>query len=217
MIKNISTIILLVFCLGFQAKAQNSQPESIIRSNGIGFLPQYTIAGGFRFDYDRRLTPKANQWVIVSPQLFMVTNGRFGHDFKELSGFGLELKHRIFLADNFLNPTGFYFQYGPMFQHFSITDTRTFTQSYIENGVEYYTVKTGEVTTKLNKFGGNFHIGYQWLLGNKAYLDIYTGAGVRISFDDMNEGFSPWYNNSWIDYGYSGTLLDGGIRLGFYL
>lgn len=217
MFKTISTLVVLFFFCTTQVKSQDAMPASKLRNNGIGFLPQYTITGGFRFDYDRRLSPKSNQWIIASPQIYMVTNGRLGHGFKELNGFGLDLKHRIFLSDNTLRPTGFYFQYGPMFQHFVITDIRTFSESYIEDGVEYYSVKTGEVKTSLNKFGGNFHLGYQWLLGDKAYLDIYTGAGVRISFDNRNEGFSPWYNNNWIDYGYSGTLLDGGLRIGFYL
>ncbi len=210
-------IFLLATCFTFRGNAQEEIPAGKLRNNGIGFLPQYSISGGFRFDYDRRLSPKSNQWVIVSPQIFMVTNGRFGHEFKELFGYGLELKHRIFLSENTLDPKGFYFQYGPMFQHFSIVNTRTFTESYIENGTVYYTVKTAEVTSKLNKFGGNFHLGYQWLLGQKAYLDLYVGPGLRISFDDRTEGFSKWLNDAWIDYGYSGTLLDGGLRLGFNL
>lgn len=186
------------------------------RRTGLGFVPQYTISGGMRFEIDRSVSKKTNQWLILSPQVFMLSGHRYDHNFKELLGIGLDVKHKIYLKPGSMSPEGFYVQYGGMFQYFSITDERTYVQSYIENGVEYYGVKTGEINTKLYKFGGNFHLGYQWLIGDKVYFDIYTGAGIRISKNNRKDGFDTWFNNYWIDYGYSGTLLDGGIRLGYY-
>ncbi len=216
MTRKILILILFVALISMQAIAQTELTTPIIRNNAIGLVPQYTIVGGFRMDYERRISPKSNQWIIASPQVYMVTNGRLGHDFVDLNGFGIDMKHRIFLAESTLEPKGFYFEYGPMFQQYKIKDERTYTEKYFEDGIEYYTIKTGVLTTKLMKLGGNFHLGYQWLLGQKAFLDLFAGPGIRISFDDRNEGFSPWYNDMWIDYGYSGTLLDGGLRVGFY-
>jgi len=103
-----------------------------------------------------------------------------------------------------------------MFQYFSITENREYSESYTEYGVEYYGVEEGSLNTKLYEFGGNFHLGYQWLVGDKVYFDVYTGAGIRISHNNHNESFDTWYNNYWVDYGYSGTLLDAGFRVGFY-
>jgi hypothetical protein len=183
---------------------------------GIGFVPQYTISGGMRFDIDRSISKTSNQWLILSPQVFMLSGSRYGHELEELTGFGLDVKHKIYLKPNSLKPLGFYAQYGIMFQHFSITDTRQYTEQFTENGVDYYEVVTGKVNTKLYKFGGNFHLGYQWLVGDKVYFDIYTGAGIRISHNSHLDGFDTWYDNFWVDYGYSGTLLDAGLRLGFY-
>ncbi len=146
----------------------------------------------------------------------MVTGNKYSHNFEDLWGLGLDVKHKIYLKPGSVKPSGYYVQYGGMFQYFSITDNREYAEAYTENGVEYYGVFSGEITTGLYKFGGNFHLGYQWLLGDKVFLDIYTGAGIRISRNSRNEGFDTWYNNSWVDYGYSGTLLDGGFRVGFY-
>jgi hypothetical protein len=103
-----------------------------------------------------------------------------------------------------------------MFQYFSISDIREHGYSYIEDGNQYFGVTEGKITTGLTKFGGNFHLGYQWLIGDKIYLDLYAGAGIRLSHNNHSEGFDTWYNNSWFDYGYSGTLMDGGFRVGFY-
>jgi hypothetical protein len=192
------------------------EKESFLPRMGLGFVPQYTISGGMRFDIDRSISKISNQWLIISPQVFMLSGNRFRHDFKELSGFGIDVKHRIYLKLNTMKPLGFYAEYGVMFQYFSITENRQYTVPVSENGVPYYEVVVGDLNTKLYKAGGNFHLGYQWLLGDKVYFDIYTGAGIRISHNNTNEGLDTWYNNYWVDYGYSGTLLDGGFRVGFY-
>jgi hypothetical protein len=204
-------IVTLISLSGFAQDKETFGPRI-----GVGFLPQYTISGGLRFDIDRSLSKTSNQWLILSPQVFMVSGSRFNHNFKDMWGVGLDVKHKIYLKPGTMKPSGYYVQYGVMFQYFSITDNRQYAETYMEDGVEYYGVFEGEITTKVNKFGGNFHMGYQWLIGDKVYFDIYTGAGIRISHNNRNSGFDTWYNNSWIDYGYSGTLLDGGFRVGVY-
>ena len=207
----ILSIITLVASYGF------TQDMEVFGSRtGVGFVPQYTISGGLRFDIDRSISKTSNQWLIISPQVFMLTGMRYDHDFEQLSGVGMDLKHKIYLKPNSMKPLGFYAQYGIMFQYFSITENRQYTESYIENGNEYYEVVEGELDTKLYKYGGNFHLGYQWLVGDKVYFDIYTGAGIRISHNNHTEGLDTRYNNYWVDYGYSGTLLDAGFRVGVY-
>jgi len=190
--------------------------EKFAPRRAVGFVPQYTITGGLRFDIDLSLSKASNQWLILSPQVYVVTGTRFSHDFKEMWGVGLDVKHRIFLRPFSMKPRGYYVQYGGMFQYFSMTDNRQYVEPYTEDGVQYYSVVQGEINTKVYKFGGNFHLGYQWLIGDKVYFDIYTGAGIRISHNNHNDGFDNWYNNAWADYGYSGTLLDGGFRVGVY-
>ncbi len=192
------------------------EKETFIARTGIGFVPQYTISGGLRFDIDRSISKISNQWLIISPQFFVFSGMKYDHDIKELTGVGLDVKHKIYFIPNSMKPLGFYAEYGVMFQYFSITENRLYTQAYSENGIDYYEVVEGEVNSNLYKFGGNFHLGYQWLIGDKVYFDIYTGAGIRLSHNSNLDGFDTWYNNYWTDYGYSGTLLDGGFRVGFY-
>lgn len=212
--KKLSLILLLITT--FATYSFGQEKETFGLRTGLGFVPQYSISGGFRFDIDRSISKTSNQWLIISPQVFMLAGMKYNHDFEQLAGFGLDIKHKIYLKPNSMKPEGFYAQYGIMFQHFSITDNRRYTEPFTENGVPYYKVVEGALDTKLNKFGGNFHLGYQWLVGDKVYFDIYSGAGIRISHNNRNEGFDTWYNNFWVDYGYSGTLLDGGFRVGFY-
>jgi hypothetical protein len=214
MMKKLVFILFLVIAMTFLGIAQET--EAFKPRFGLGFVPQYTISGGLRYDIDMSLSKTSNQWLIVSPQVYWVTGYRYDHDFDILAGTGIDVKHKIYLKPNSMKPKGYYVQYGIMFQYFSITDTREYGAYYIEDGVEYYGVFEGQINTKLYKFGGNFDMGYQWLVGDKIYFDIYAGAGIRISHNNRNDGFDTWYNDHWYDYGYSGTLIDIGFRLGFY-
>jgi hypothetical protein len=214
MMKKLVFVPILVIAITYLGLAQET--ETFKPRFGLGFVPQYTISGGLRYDIDISLSKTSNQWLIVSPQVYWVTGYRYDHDFDKLAGTGIDVKHKIYLKPNSMKPKGYYVQYGIMFQYFSITDTREYGAYYIEDGVEYYGVFEGQINTKLYKFGGNFDMGYQWLVGDKIYFDIYAGAGIRISHNNRNDGFDTWYNDHWYDYGYSGTLIDIGFRLGFY-
>ncbi len=204
-------LIVLMFTYAYA-----QEQEAFLPHTGIGFVPQYAISGGLRFDIDKSISKTSNQWLIISPQFFVLSGMKFNHDIKQLTGLGLDLKHRIYLKPNSIKPLGFYAEYGVVCQYFSITDNRQYTDSYSDNGVGYYEVVNGEVHSNLYKFGGNFHLGYQWLVSDKIFFDVYSGAGIRLSHNSNLKGLDAWYNNSWIDYGYSGTLLDGGFRVGFY-
>ena len=72
----------------------------------------------------------------------------------------------------------------------------------------------GEITTHIYKFGGNFIIGAQIVIGQVMYIDPYIGLGIRFSFDDQSKGLHGYYNEWWGDMGYSGTLMVGGVRFG---
>lgn len=209
-------VIILSILAFFATKSQGQEKEIFSKQTGIGFVPQYTISGGLRMDIDLSISKTSSQWLIISPQVFWVTGYRYGHDFESLKGIGLDVKHKIYLKPGSMDPEGFYVQYGAMAQYYSIVDTRQYGEYYEENGVIYYGVSEGEIETRLLKLGGNFHLGYQWLFGQSVYLDVYTGPGIRISHNNRTEGFDTWYNDMWVDYGYSGTLLDAGFRLGFY-
>lgn len=211
--KLLSTIIALFFIVPTLVAQKTVE---FPYSAAFGMVPQYTASGGLRFDIDMRISKKSNQWLIVSPQVYMLSGDRFLHDINELTGFGLDVKHKIYIKPNAMKPEGFYVQYGVMFQHFAITDERYHSYSYIENGVEYFGVTYGETKTQLNKFGGNFHLGYQWIVGDRIYVDLYAGPGIRLSKNNISDGFDTLFNDYWVDYGYSGTLLDAGFRIGFY-
>jgi len=206
-------ILLLLLLMPGLLPAQSAMPPS--RKHGIGMVPQYAFVNGFRLDLDFRTSRNKPQWLIVAPQVFMSSEDPALWDYDQMWGLGLELQQRHYLKPDAINPEGVYFGFGPMFQFFSIEDERLYSTTVVENGSTYTVVKNGPVTTSVYKAGFTATAGYQVLVYNTVYFDFYVGAGIRLSFDnEPPSGLHRIYNDSWIDYGYSGTLMTAGMRIG---
>lgn len=192
-----------------------TEPAAREKTFGIGLVPQYAITNGTRIDFDIKL-PGRNQWLVVAPQLYVVTENSNMWDFNEMSGFGLELQHRFFLNDD-QKAGGPYLAYGPVFQYFSVKDEGLASYGFQEDNVEYIGLNQQMIQTRILKMGGNLIFGYQLVASRSFYFDFYLGTGIRLSFDNKKSGLHNYYNEWWGDMGYSGTLLVGGFRLGLLL
>jgi hypothetical protein len=179
---------------------------------GIGMVPQYAFSNGTRIDFDVRLSEKGH-WLIVAPQLYISSGASGLWDYDRLFGTGLDLQHRIFLRQK-PDPLGAYLAYGLVFQHFSVRDQGLEAYGFKEGDDNYIGLNEKMIRTNIFKFGGNLIFGYQTVLSESLYLDFYLGSGIRFSYDNRKTGLHSYYNKSWVDLGYSGTLMVGGFRLG---
>jgi len=185
------------------------------KNHCIGIVPQYAFINGFRTDFDFRLKKNGASWLVAAPQIYLSPRNPNLYDYDSMWGVGLELQHRYYLGAEKAVPKGLYLGYGPMFQYFSISSDRYYSEKIIENGIEYYVVKRGIVNTGIYKFGMTLTAGYQLLALDVLYFDFYLGTGLRLSFDDrLPSGLTREFNNWWGNYGYSGTLLTLGMRMG---
>jgi len=207
---------LLIITLTLASNMLFAQDEpSLIRNRAIGMVPQYAITNGLRIDFDHRLTKSKPQWLIMSPQIYLASDEPELWDYNSMWGLGLELQYRYYLKPDVLHAKGAYMGCGPSFHFFSIDDERFFSEKIIEDGIEYSVVRYGKVTTDVYKIGLTANAGYQFLVNEVLYFDFYVGAGIRLSFDNLEPaGLHKIYNDWWGDYGYSGTLLTFGMRLG---
>ncbi len=182
------------------------------KKTGIGVVPQYAIMNGFRTDIDIRLN-KPGQWLVFGPQFYINTGNSDLWSYEELSGFGIDLSHRIYMKSK-TQPKGPYLAYGPVLQYFSIRDNGLVSYVFEESGSEYIGLHDDLIHTNIFKFGGNLMIGLQALISDVFYIDTYLGTGIRFSYDDRVKGLHGYYNDGWLDLGYSGTLIVGGVRFG---
>ncbi|MBK7215040.1 MAG: DUF3575 domain-containing protein [Bacteroidales bacterium] len=211
--KNILPILFLLFILPLSIDAQ--EPVLKQKKFAIGILPQYAFNNGLRMDFDFRVGKTKTHWLITSPQIYLASNDPVLYSYESMWGVGMDLEYRYYFKANNELPRGYHMGFGPMFQFFSIDDERLFANKVIENGIEYTVVEYGPVNTSIYKYGMTAQAGYQAIISRAIYVDFFVGAGIRLSFDDTGRsGLSRNYNNWWGSYGYSGTMLTGGIRFG---
>lgn len=57
-------------------------------------------------------------------------------------------------------------------------------------------------------------MGYQKEIYEALFIDFYVGCGIKYGIYDRPSGSYKIYNQASWDYGYRGTMLVGGIRIG---
>lgn len=210
-------IFLVIHATGY---AQTDQPPDEFEGfkNTISIVPQYVAISGIRIDYERKLN-SGNTWLVIAPQLYVDNNGY--DNFDQLTGFGMNAYYKMYLFHskkkntNGLSRTTLYFSAGPTYQHLNLVATEEVPYETVELGITYTRFASAEVTTRVNKIGGNADFGMQFAFG-RFLLDFYAGIGIRYAIDE-NGNMMEYHNYGWLDFGYSGILLDGGIRLGFFI
>jgi hypothetical protein len=210
-------MILLLIGLSLTLYLPGQTQETIKpKAFGVGVVPQYSISSGTRIDFDFRLR-RPGHWLVVAPQFYMDNgNNSINRDIDQMVGFGIELQHKIFFRDT-PEPKGAYLAYGPVFQYRSVKAEGLAAYNFEENGTEYIGLTNDMNQTGIFKYGANLICGLQTVVSEFFYIDVFIGTGIRLSFDNRTSGLHGYYNNGWIDYGYSGTLLVGGIRFGISL
>jgi hypothetical protein len=101
-----------------------------------------------------------------------------------------EISHRLYFAPYLLN------------QYYEIEE-----QVYDNNGYTWY-------TDTFDAFGGGMLFGWSFSFANRINLDIYTGGGIRKTFN-----FDPpenYYSDGITDPSYSGIVPRLGIDVGFW-
>ena len=102
-----------------------------------------------------------------------------------------QLSHRLYFAPYILN------------EYFETEGLR-----YNNNGNSSWQTDT------FDAFGGGMLFGWSFSFANRINLDIYTGGGLRKTFNYNQDEY--YYNDSVFDYNYSGISPRLGIDLGFW-
>ncbi len=199
MIKYLALItISLLFLQNIKGQEEESSFDEV-----ISFHPFHLVNNGIRIDYDRKIAK--NHWIQIGPQFYAAEKNEDndGREYNELMGVGFSVYHRIYLGSK-APSLGTYFSYGATFSHFNLkydepTSSRT--------GV------TSE--TSINKFGGDIVIGYQTQAFERLIIDVFAGLGGRYADRDFTGLTHKKFNKFLYDYGYTGNVILGGIRIGF--
>jgi len=205
----------LLVMQGTPAFTQEAEKEKENPLFGFGFVPQYATVYGMRLDMDIRVMKDKPHWLILSPQFYYNANNNGNQEYLNMTGGGFDLHYRLYLNAGSL-PKGPYFTPGLCFQFYNVEEYEYVSVPYLENGVHYFYMEEQEVKRHFFKTGPSILLGYQFVLNRVMYIDLYGGIGFRLSMVNNGDGNSTnyEYDDWWGDLGYSGMLLNGGVRVG---
>ena len=192
-------ILLMITCM------LNAQ-DSLNYTKFISFSPQYLFNYGIRMDFERKVG--SNKWLVIAPQIYLAEKNSQSSsdehtgrdDFNLLAGTGLSVYMKNFALKN--RNSGAYLGYGLMYNYF-------YTEYYedIDNDIE-------EVKANIHKIGFDILLGYQMMVYNVAYIDIYTGFGARKGYIENGEYSDFKFNGYPIGFNMTGNILLLGIKIG---
>lgn len=208
--KLLLTLIAVIPLMVFAQEETSSKKEKI-----LSIVPQYVFQNGFKFDYEFTLKDDWKSWLMISPTLFISTDDSdvTSYSYENMRGLGIEVHHKYFMKEPD-ERKGFYFAYGGGFQFLSIKSEQFIDYTYTENGNDYISYKTDDVNTPINRLLLDIVVGKQIVRYKPFIIDGYLGVGFRYSVNKDFEMIDN-FNDTWFDYGYSGSLIVAGVKFGF--
>jgi len=215
-------LVISLLLITISSLAQEQKNEKAV----LFFVPQYLITNGIRIDIDIR-KPDSNKWWIISPYYYTDgssssilnpdnNSGYNPYTYEKMTGFGLGVSRKMFITKH--SNKGLYALFGVTYKYLNIKgDGYNYVETTGDDGLEYYEMQDLEYTVNINSYSGCVVIGQQFNPFSKFYIDLYLGFGLKYSTHDSPENVAVKYNRGNLDYGYSGTQLVAGVRLGVAL
>lgn len=193
--------------------------DSLIQ-NRISFVPQSLFFHSIRVDYDKCMDDKGTKYLIVSPRVYYKefynedNLNIYSSNLIQVKGLGLELAYRYYFPNRmkhyfpFISLHASYSYFEPIYQ-------RYMWQEMQEDENTFYEFKLGTEKKIIHQPKLEFNMGMLRKYQSKIFYDIYLGAGIKQSFYDRVKGDPEQLQLYYWSWGYSGTYLNIGFRLGF--
>lgn len=206
--RNLLFILLAIFTV------QNTYAQDVAERGRItAFVPHSMILGGTRIDYDFQLK-NSNKWIQLSPQIYYRENA---DRYDQMWGAGLFLSQRLYFNSS-KQPLTTYLKYGLEYNYFNFEYTGDAWVTTNWNGMEVLEEKTLDIVQNIHRGGVNAAIGFQTeFVDSPVLLDLYLGIFFRKSFLQSEVETKEEFNNGLWDYGYNGTGILAGLRIGVML
>lgn len=220
-------LFLALFCVSpFFTLQSFSQTEAVPnRSFLIKFSPQYLSVNGYVFELEKSLTSPARHSLVFTPHIYK-GNTWFIDSFTEreqedeqnalVNGYGAALMHRIYSKTPYIGPKSrTYISYGFSYHDFTVDFEKLgWKEEPGENGLLYYTYRPRPYQEKISRIGALATAGLQGsVILDRIIGDIYVGVTYKHSNIETNYT-SVRYDKNYLDFGFTGLHLVGGLKLG---
>ncbi|WP_022824325.1 hypothetical protein [Hymenobacter norwichensis] len=200
------------------AHAQAPTPPARTYSVKADLIPMLT--GGYQLGLEKVWGPAGRQALVITPQFYRgnvqaLTSELVEGSSNRVRGYGLAIQHRLYLTKQAKLLEGFYFSYGPHYQHFEMQfQALSWEPEVAPSGLTYYQYRSRGQQETIDRYGAAAVLGGQLFLPDlPIFLDVFTGLGLRKSSSRSTLSGNR-YASSMSDYGASGFYFPIGFRVG---
>lgn len=209
------TILFILSLLFGAVRAQEKEYKLLVMGS-----PQHLAINGLRVDLDLPLK-RSWQWLVLSPTFYYNKGDDalgffYESSYNRLIGGGLDVNTKSFLGRK-IHGEGAYASFGGGYRYLNVKTSDFKWVSYEQKGLRYYERQPADYSLDIHSINARAVLGLQTLLMPGMMIDVYAGVGLKYSIHDQPEGTYLKYNESTIDYGYTGTMFIGGFRIGVAL
>ena len=218
--KNILLIIIICLAVISQAQLKTNKDTTVFKpTTKFSFVPQYLIFNGIRLDYEKEFS--TNNWYIISPTIYLgkktdtlLDINQQDNYYNNLLGAGLGIYYKRILGNYYIINT--YFSFGLRYNFFYLDYYGFEWETTIVNGNEVIKYSLVNVNEQIHRLDGDFTLGFDAEVFPNIFIDTYAGIGLKYSYPILNRNVTEnkFDNNMW-GYGYTGTALIIGIKIGF--
>ena len=188
----------------------------------VSLVPQYILINGICLDVEKRIK-QSNHAISISPKFYIsefdgsewiysVPNDM------SMRGYGVELKHKIYLKEWLSGDVNWYGSFSFFHQGFYFDYRDEGWVSFVENGTTFFRIEEIDQSLSINQYGGFVTIGLVYKLDDRVFFDNYYGIGFKSSNSrdsSIGERYKNQFDDGSLNYGYTGTLWNAGIKIGF--
>lgn len=219
MIKAMKFFKIIFACFLFLSSFVLKAGKEEINSNKIWVMgvPQYLFQNGIRLEIDRQLENPHN-WITISPSIYYkdkTGNWLLGTQMvNSMSGAGLDLIYRWY-PHGIRKRGGMYIAAGVGYLYIAQKYSGSLWETYTENSLTYIRYLDSEWNKQIHTGNIRGTLGYQVLPAKNFAIDFYCGFAIKMSEVATPEGYLHYQDNyNFYEFGYSGMMIIGGMRLG---
>ncbi|MDP2423070.1 MAG: hypothetical protein U1C46_03005 [Bacteroidales bacterium] len=210
---NLKLLVVLLLFSGMSCSLQAQEKQYRFMVMGV---PQQMFFHGIRIELDLA-QKKEHHWITIAPQFYFSNHGSNGilsnNNFEKLFGGGIDIFSRHYLSRK-KSASGAYLSWGGGYRYLNLNTTDYLWSTFQENGLVYYRRQHTNYDVQIHSLSARGVAGWQFFIQEQMAVDVYFGFGLRFSSHQRPQGSFVTYNSSAFDYGYTGTLVVGGLRFG---
>jgi len=216
--KKTAILFVVLSFLFINLYSQYGDEQKTLKKHKISIVPQHLLINGIRVDFE--ISDNKNHSLLLTPQFYLRAKSEVNatpignnNEYTSLLGAGLDIYSKL----NFQSPTyPVYFAIGGGYNYFNLGFKDNIWTTYTSYGNTFYRFDLADITQQIHRINFGMMYGVEAQFLKFLFADLYIGLGVKYSISSFdNENYNTnYFNETTIDFGFTGVVFLAGVKFG---